>query len=119
MIRDLFLLPDGGVKPWVTYAVLTLAVVEGGYFVYAAWTAEDKPTAGTWICMTPSCGRSVRRGPQLGENMPAKCPKCGNESLVPAYSCPGCKTPLALNEYRGTPPPTKCRNCGLEVWYGQ
>ncbi len=113
LIRD-----DGGIlQPPAAHLLVALAVLALGIFAYRAWTADTRPTEGTWICW--ECGSTVTVDPRDVDSLPAECPKCGKGSLVPAFSCPSCRAPVALNEYRGLNPPTKCPNCGSEVWYGR
>jgi hypothetical protein len=110
---------DGGVKPGIVYGVIGLAVVLGAYWVYASWTGPGKGMTVTMLCYTQDCGYSRDRALELGEILPAKCPRCGNLSVVSAFSCPGCGAPNVWNEDRGLAPPTKCTKCGREVRYGQ
>lgn len=107
---------NGGVKPWVTYTIIGLAVFLGGYFVYAKWTGFDKPHAVSMMCTTQGCGyQSTER---LSVDSSLHCPKCDKDSLVVAHLCPQCKTPVILNESIGKRGPTKCPKCGGEVRYG-
>jgi hypothetical protein len=108
----------GGVPPWIKYAIIAVAVVAGGYFVYAAWTKSDQPAAATLMCLDAKCNKSVERVLEVGEDWPQTCPKCGQKTLVPAVLCKKCKAPLILNENRGLPPPTKCPKCGQENRHG-
>ncbi len=118
MLKDVFMYDEGGVKPWVTYAVIALAVIVGGYFVYGAWTQGEKPQDVTMKCATAGCGYATSLRPAIGTAIPGKCPKCGRESVFVAHFCPKCKEPVVLNENLGLKPPTKCPKCGAEVYYG-
>ena len=109
----------GGVKPWVTYAVIGIAVFIGGYFVYGAWTKGDRPNTVTLMCSTKGCGYTRAEALQVGETLPLKCPKCGKDTVVVAYRCPDCKTPVILNEEIGLNPPARCPKCGAEVWHAK
>ncbi len=119
MLKNMFTYDDGGVKPWVKYAALVIAVGAGGYFVYTGWSSEDASQEVTMMCLTEGCDYKTSRPLEFGEVLPAKCPKCGKNSLVPAFTCKGCGKPLILNEDRGLKPPTICPYCGKEVWYGR
>ncbi len=113
LVRD-----DGGLlQPPAAYVAVALAVLALCTFAYRAWTADTRPTEGTWICW--ECRGSVRIDPRDVASLPAECQNCGKTSLVPAFSCPSCRSAVALNEYRSLDPPTKCPQCGAEVWYGR
>ncbi len=107
---------DGGVKPWVTYAIIGIAIFAGGYFVYGAWRKSGSPTNVNLMCY--SCEYVSDRELTIGETFPAKCPKCDKDTFVPAFRCPQCQTPNVWNEDRGLKPPTKCRKCGAESRHG-
>jgi hypothetical protein len=107
-----------GIPPWITYTIIAAAVIAGVYFTYAAWTKGDRPLEAALMCSTPGCGHLRVDALQVGEMLPAKCPKCGKDSLLPAFYCPKCKTVNIWNENRGLPPPTKCSKCGQEVRHG-
>ena len=118
MLKQRFAKEEGGVPPWVPYAVIALAVMTGGYFIYAAWTKGDRPLASTLMCLDAKCGATQERVMEVGEEWPQVCPKCGKKTLIPAVLCRKCKAPLILNENRGLPPPTKCPKCGQENRHG-
>jgi len=116
MLKRLIMNDEGMVRSPAAYAMIALAVLIVGVFAYRAWTADQGPMRGTWICW--ECGRVDKVTPSLDMRLPGKCPKCDQQSFVPAYLCPRCKAPVALNEYRGLKPPTKCPKCGAEVRHG-
>jgi hypothetical protein len=118
MLTMRFAKDDGGVPPWVKYTVIVLAVAVGGFFLLKAWQGIDAPAEATLMCSTPKCEYVRTEALQVGEMLPAKCPKCGKDSLLPAFNCPKCKTVNIWNENRGLPPPTKCSKCGQEVRHG-
>lgn len=118
MLTLRFAKDEGGIPPWVKHAVIAIAVIGGGYLVYAAWRSGDQPLKATLMCSTPGCGYVRSEASQVGEVLPVKCPKCGQNSLLPAFNCPKCKTVNIWNENRGLPPPTKCSKCGQEVRHG-
>ena len=105
---------DNGVKPWVFCAAIVLGVLVWGYLVHAFWTSTDESREVTMMCMTEGCSYQRARPLQFKERLPAKCPDCGEQSVVPAFHCRGCGEPLILYQYRGLKPPTKCPNCGEE-----
>lgn len=110
---------EGGLRPWVTYAAITLAVFAGGYFLYGAWKGEGPSYEVTLKCMTDDCGYERTRPLEVGESIPLHCSKCDGDSVVPCYKCSGCGTPVILNESRGLVPPAICPKCGQEVWHGR
>ncbi len=109
----------GGLRPWVTYTTVGLAVLVGGYLVYGAWFGSDGPSAITLKCMEEGCDYERTRPLQLGESLPLKCPDCDKQSVVTTRACPNCKTAVILNEDRGLAPPAKCPKCNEEVWHGK
>ncbi len=119
MPRNLLTNEDGGVKPGVKYAGIGLLVVILGYWAFTTWTGGDRALTATLMCYTQGCGYTTARELEIGEVLPATCPKCGNKSVVSAFKCPGCGTPNVWNEDRGLAPPTRCTKCGREVRYGQ
>jgi hypothetical protein len=118
MLKDLFASKEGGVKPWVTYAILAIAVIVGGYFLYNAWAGTDRPLPAVWLCANPNCGYTERRVIEPGAESPQECPKCHQKTLWIAFRCHKCGNPLIWNENRGLPPPTKCPKCGEENRHG-
>ncbi len=119
MLKHLVIDDNGMVKPGATYTAIALALIVGGYFVWYAWAGTDAPMKRGMMCMNESCNHVVERRPELGETIPAVCPKCGQNTFVPTKDCPKCGTPVILNEYRGLKPPAICPNCKHEVWYGR
>lgn len=117
MFKQLLASKGDRARQWAINTTLTITVVGGGYFLCAAWTRSGQPAAGSWLCM--DCAYSADKVPQLGEDIPARCPRCGKSGFIPAYACPQCKQPLILNTYRGLPEPTRCSVCGQEVRYGR
>jgi len=111
MWKDLFTSDDGSVRPWVTYGATGLVILVVVYIAYAAWMSSGASQEITMMCMTEGCGYKTSRPLKLGERLPAKCPRCGKNSLVPAFKCRKCGEPLILNQDRGLPPPTICPNC--------
>ncbi len=118
MVKHLVMDDDGTVRPAVTYAVIGLVVVVGGWFAWRAFTSDSGPLERGLKCTDDSCGYAVKRELKVGESIPANCPQCGKPTLVPTRPCPNCGTPVILNDYRGLAPPTKCPKCGQEVWHG-
>jgi uncharacterized OB-fold protein len=118
MLKQCIAKEEGGVPPWVKHAIIAIAVIAGGYFIYAAWRSSDRQLEATLMCSTQGCGYLRTEALQVGEMLPARCPKCGKDSLLPAFNCPKCKTVNIWNENRGLPPPTKCSKCGQEVRHG-
>lgn len=108
---------DGGVKPWVTYGVVLIAVLVGGYFVRGAWNAGSHPEKAAMLCV--KCGYTRADELQVGDIPPLKCPKCDQQSLYPAFPCTKCGTPNVWNENLGSKGPTKCRKCGAENFHGR
>ena len=117
MWKDLFTSDDGSIRPWVTYGATGLVILAVACFGYAAWTRSGESQKVTWMCMTEGCGYKTARSMKFKEPLPAKCPKCDKNSLVPAFKCKKCGEPLILNQDRGLEPPTICPNCG-ESRYG-
>ena len=109
---------DGGVKPWVTYGLVALAIFAGAYFVRAAWTKSDRPNDIGLLCITSGCGYNDSRLLEIGESVPLKCPKCGKASVYATVNCPKCRTPNVWNVDRGLKGPTKCTKCGTEIIRG-
>ena len=107
---------NGGVKPWVTYGVVAVVILVGGYFVHAAWVKADRPADAKLLCV--ECGYSTIRELEIGEAPPLKCPKCGKQSVYPAIKCPKCGTPNVWNADRGLKGVTKCTKCGAEIYRG-
>src|SRR5437899_3000145 len=107
---------NGGGKPWVTYGVVAVVLLVGGYFVRAAWHKGDKPEDAKLLCV--ECGYTSSRTLEIGEASPIKCPKCGKQSLYPAIKCPKCGAPNVWNADRGIPGVTKCKKCGAEIHRG-
>ena len=118
MFTQCFAKDEGGIPPWIKYAVIVAAVIVGGYVVYAAWTRSERAPEAFVLCADPKCGYVEERVLQPGEDVPQKCPKCGQLTFYPAFPCRGCKTPLIWNENRHLPPPTKCPKCGRENRHG-
>lgn len=111
--------PKSGTK--LLGPVLLIVVVVGSIGAWA-WFQPDKslqPNAPRLLCATAGCGFTVQRPLQMNEILPAKCPKCGNNSLFNARQCPSCRTQLVMDEDRGLPGPTKCPKCGTIVEHGQ
>ncbi len=100
--------------PTVLILVGILAVL--GYFFYRGGGEPqiDSPVK-CW-----SCEFTEFRKARIGEATVGKCPKCGKETLAPAWRCPNpeCGELVVSNEYRNLPPPTKCPKCGTEVRHG-
>ena len=99
----------------IALGLLTAGIL---YLSYTTWGGGDRPLAVRMKCLTARCGYERARPLTLGEMIPARCPKCEADSLVPAHPCPACQTPVILNEDRGLPPPARCPACGAEVWHG-
>lgn len=116
MSSNIFTNEGGGVKPWVVWGILALAIVTGSYFIYGAWNGSNELKA-TLMCS--ECGNIRTEALAVGEMLPATCSKCGKNAMLPAFHCPSCKTVNIWNENRGLPPPTKCRKCGQEVRHGR
>src|SRR5262245_3118913 len=106
---------DGGVKSWVTYSLVTVAVLVGVYFVRAAWNKGDTPTDIALLCVNKTCGYTTSRVMEVGEAPPLKCPKCGKDSVYPAIKCPKCGAANVWNADLGIKGPTKCNKCGTEI----
>ena len=119
MFTQRFAKEEGGIPPWIKYAIIAAAVAVSGYVLYAAWTKGDHSPIAFVICADPKCGYVEERSLQVGEDVPQKCPKCGKQTFYPGFPCRGCKTPLIWNENRRLPPPTKCPKCGMENWHGK
>jgi len=115
MLKTVFI-KDEGFKPWILYAAVGVAVVLGVYFVRGMWVGDEQTSESPWICITEGCGNVLDRVPQLGDPAPPHtCNKCGKKSLVPAFYCGQCGTPVTMNYWRDLPPPTKCPKCGQEI----
>ncbi|MEP0844630.1 MAG: hypothetical protein HRF43_18170 [Phycisphaerae bacterium] len=94
--------------------VLVLAGLAGACAAWAWWGTGDLKS--TLMC-SAGCGY-IRAGTlSAGDMLPATCPRCGRNSLVPAFHCPKCRSVNVWNESRGLPPPTRCGKCGQEVWH--
>jgi len=118
MVKSLFIIEGGGLQKWVPYSIIALAIAVGGYFVYATWTADNKPFSSPWICMDDQCGHVENLVPKLGDPAPPLiCKKCGKKSLVPARLCPNCGAFVVMNYWRGKSGVTKCPNCAQELYY--
>jgi hypothetical protein len=107
----------GAVKSWVTYSVVALVILVGGYFVRDAWNKGSHPDKAAMLCV--KCGYTKTRELQVGASSPAKCPKCGNESLYAAFPCYKCRAPNVWNQDLGLAGPTQCRKCGAENVHGR
>ncbi|NLX22905.1 MAG: hypothetical protein GXY55_14730 [Phycisphaerae bacterium] len=118
MLKNLVVNDDGSVKPAFTYTILVVSVLVAGFLAYRIWTAGDAVNERTMMCITPGCDYTRDRALQLGETLPALCPKCGKKSVVATFKCPHCGQPNVWNEDRGLKPPTKCTKCGKERWHG-
>src|SRR5690242_1041057 len=90
---------DGGVKSWVTYGVVTIAVLAGVYFVRAAWNKGNEAEKSAILC--PKCGYTSTEPLKIGDVPPMKCPKCGQQSLYPAFLCSKCGAPNVWNQNLG------------------
>jgi hypothetical protein len=107
---------SGGVRPWVTYTAIAAVLLVGGYFVYGAWTKNDRALEARLMCY--SCEYTSSKELKVGEVYPQPCPKCEKQTFVPALNCSKCGAPNVWNEDRGAKPPTKCRKCGVELRHG-
>jgi len=110
---------DGQLRPAVAYGIICAVVAVAGYMVYTAWAGSGSSRPVAMMCMTPDCGYTRSERLQVGETFPAPCPRCGKNSLVPAFVCKECGTVNVWNEDRGLSPPTRCTKCGREVYHGR
>ncbi|HOW17548.1 MAG TPA: hypothetical protein PLC79_00815 [Phycisphaerae bacterium] len=121
-LRKLVLTEDGRTKPAGAIAVVLVLVVSCSALGYYIWKGGldlgggEPQLDSAAKCWT--CGYECVRRPTPGEPTVAVCPKCGKQTLAPAFRCKKCKTLVVLNEYRGGTPPTKCPKCGTEVRHG-
>ncbi len=119
MLKQLVVNDDGTVKPAFVYTILVVAILVAGYIVVRVFRTEtDRPIAVQMMCWTEGCGYTQASAPKIGDQIPAKCPKCGNDTLAPSYTCPRCGKISVWNCYRGVAEPDKCAGCGQEVRYG-
>jgi predicted RNA-binding Zn-ribbon protein involved in translation (DUF1610 family) len=100
------------------WVIIAAVIAVGGLIVYKVWKSDSRPLERAMMCATEGCGHTREQRPQLGESMPARCPKCEKDSLYPSRNCPQCGEAFILNEYRGLKPPTRCPKCGKEMWHG-
>lgn len=110
---------EGTLRPWVGYAAYSITILVGAYLLYGAWIGSDNPQQVNLKCRTQGCPYASKKKLQPGGSFPMQCPRCGEDSLVPAFPCANCNTPVILNSMRGDDSPTLCPECGQEVWYGQ
>ncbi len=118
MFKKIFYNDEDQFRPAVSYAVVGLAILLCGYYVYAKWNGSDQAVETNLKCSTSGCAYISERPLQVGEKIPLQCPKCDQRAVYPALPCPKCGTPNVLNQYLGKKPPTKCSKCGTELRYG-
>jgi len=119
MASKFFMNEDGTVKPSAFYGLIAILILVGAYFAYRAWRSGDQPLSVTMACWSERCGYARTNPPELGEVIPAICPKCGKQTLAPAYRCAKCGTINVWNTYRNLNVPDKCSKCGQEARRGQ
>ncbi len=118
MIKGWFFDEDGGLRSYVPWGLIGLALLIGGYYAYATWTRDSQTHDVAMMCATTGCSYEREETLQVGEILPIQCPKCGKKSVVPSFKCK-CGTSNVWNEDRGLKPPTKCTKCGKEYYHGK
>jgi hypothetical protein len=117
MTKQVAVQEQAGLKPWVSYTIIGVAVLVSVVTAYRLWTRGNQdPIA--MMCVTEGCKYTTSVAPRPGDPSILTCPKCGKESVTPAIYCPKCGTPTVWNESRGLPGPTKCKKCGQEMRHG-
>ena len=115
-VRDWLISNNQAARNWLTRTCIVVVILSCGYMVYAALRTDVASRSIAMMC--PACGYTDEHSLSLGDTIPMTCPRCGKQTLYPAFRCKTCGAINIWNEYLGKQPPTFCVECNQKHVHG-